>query len=375
MKICFFATNPYAVNAFLQLHILNLSKNNNVTLVTNLNSCDIGFEFGDNNKIDLPIKRKLSPISDVLIFLKLVKLFRYNNFDVVHTITPKAGFLGMLASWVCNVPYRFHTFTGQHWIRKIGILRFLYKCVDKLIFITASSVFVDGHNQIAKLEKELLIDKGRIELLGPGSISGVNLSRFNPSTPTRINFRKELNTPMSSFIFLFVGRLCVDKGVHDIFFALKNFQGLNKLVEVWFVGPDEELVENSLDFKSIPNEIIIRFFGECNNPEIFMQSADALLLPSYREGFGSVLIEANACGLPVICYDIYGVRDAIKSGVNGILVETGSIEALSEKMVYMVENKSEAYEMGKRGFEISKQFDSKIVASAWLDFYDRIKLK
>jgi len=369
VKICFIATSPYAVRSFLEPHINNLSISNDITLLTNTSSNAIQFNFINVNIINIPIKRKLNIVFDILVFFKLLKFFYSNNFDVVHTITPKAGLIGSLASWFCKVPNRLHTFTGQHWQRKVGLMRYIYKFLDKQIFIKCTCVFADGKNQILEIEKELNIPKGSIKLLGPGSISGVNLKRFKPSLKNRNLLRMQIGVSPNTFVLLFVGRLCTDKGVNDIITAANFIQNLNVSLEIWFVGPDEEDIENYLKTNTKLNKLILKFFGEKNNPEIFMQASDVLIMPSYREGFGSVLIEANACAIPVICYDIYGVRDAVQSGVNGFLVEVGNINILTDKIRYMIENYNERLAMGNNGLVLSRKFDELIVTSAWADYY------
>lgn len=372
MNICFIATSPYAIHSFLKNHITNLAVKNKVTVITNLKLSNFELNLLNVNIINLPISRKINVLSDFIFLIKIFIIFCINKFDVVHTITPKAGFIGILVSYICNIPYRFHTFTGQHWYNKSKFKKRIYIFFDKLIVFFSTTVFADGFYQKLELEKILLLKKNTIQILGPGSIAGVNINKFKPLLVNRINYKKLFANDENSFIFLYVGRLTKEKGVIDILLSLNKLKNINHKFEVWFVGPDEDKIEYTLSDYEIPLNVTIKFFGETYYPEYYMQSSDVFIFPSYREGFGSVLIEANACGLPVICYDIYGVRDSMLNGFNCILVEPGNLHEFSKQMIFLFNNHNIRSEIGCNGIEMSKIYDSTLVSEAWVNFYNSL---
>ena len=372
-KVCFVVTTPFTVNGFLINHLTELAKLYEVTLCINLDQYDLSpqLDISNLNIINVPLERKIAPWSDLKSWWALFRVFWQYRFDSVHSVTPKAGLLGMSSAFFARVPRRLHTFTGQIWSNQSGLYRFVFKHVDWLIAKFATFIFADSASQIRFLVKEGVCKPSKITMLGAGSISGVDLNRFEPNTLVRGQLREELGASEHDCVYLFVGRLCRDKGLFDLLAAFTKIRAKQANTVLWVVGPDEEGV--IAQAKELFPEIyrLIKWIGPTFSPERYMQATDVLLLPSYREGFGSVIIEAAACQLPTIAYRIDGVIDAVVDGKTGLLVEVGNINELEQQMELLLNNLVLRKELGQFAKErICNEFSSKTVSRAWLNFYE-----
>ena len=364
-SLCFISTVEFTVNAFLVSHLKNLSKNYNITVVTKLQNKN----FFDDKKLNISTKninfsRKINLCNDLICLVRMIYFFRKEKFDAVCSITPKAGLLGMLASYFCFVPMRVHCFTGQIWITKVGIKRYFFKFIDQLINILSTHNIVDSKSQFDFLLIESVINKKSF-VFGSGSINGVDLDKFKPNLRERYNLRKKLNISKSTFVILFLGRLNKDKGVYDL---IKAFNRVNiDSACLLFVGPDEEKVNEN--FKNMKN---ILFYGPTSFPQKFLMSSDVLCLPSYREGFGNVIIEAAATGIPSIASNIYGLTDAIVPNETGLLHKVGDIDGIAGLIKLIFTNKKLSKELGKKAKKRAEiEFDTKILVRHWEAFFKK----
>ena len=368
-KICFVLTAEFAVKAFLLNHLRALSQFYNITVIVNTDNPDFLAEIGVNAKvIPLKIARDISLFLDLICLLKLVKIFYQQSFSAVHSITPKAGLLAMLAAWINRLPLRVHTFTGQVWATKSGYKRFFLKQVDCLIASLTTHNMVDSPSQCKFLVGEKVITPEKSIVFGQGSISGVDLLRFKPNQQTKKNIRQQLNIDTDAIIFLFVGRLTKDKGVLDLAWAFSMLTGANS--HLLFVGPDEQNMQKEIMQITTACSAYVHFVGHTNQPESYMAAADVLCLPSYREGFGSVVIEAAAAGIPTIASRIYGLTDALVDSETGLLHEPGNIEDIKNKMRLLIESKPFRLNLGLEArIRTIKYFDCQAITQDWLKFY------
>lgn len=368
-KICFVATVEFAVTAFLLNHLRALSKIYDVTVVVNTNNPYFLHEQGIHVKVlPLAIARDISLISDASCLLQLVKLFYQQGFSSVHSITPKAGILAMLAARVVQVPLRIHTFTGQVWLTKTGFKQKLLKFFDYLIAFFSTHIIVDSHSQREFLLKENVLNPKKSIVFGRGSVCGVELSRFKYSANARLDIRSQLNISADAIVFLFLGRLNLDKGVLDMANAYNRLS--TKSSYVLWVGPDEQNMQAKINSILQNNIANVRFVGHTNMPQDYMSASDILCLPSYREGFGSVVIEAAAIGIPTIASRIYGLTDAVIENETGLLHEPGVIDEIKDCMKEMMRNNVLRLKLGKQAQERAvREFDSKLITQAWVNFY------
>lgn len=318
MNIAFIVSTPITAKAFLVGHMRELLKFNEVTLIANFTHKDK--EYFTNNMpslklIDVGIPRKISLISDFLSLIKMIVILKTQKFDLVHSVTPKAGLIGSIAGKILGVNYRIHTFTGQVWCNEKGIYRLLLKFMDRLTARCVTHVLVDSSSQ-----RDFLVDEGVVSIpqsrvLGSGSISGVDIARFSFDQRSRSSIRNSLGLSDDHFVYLFLGRINRDKGILELLeaFSMVKQRNPRKDISLLAVGPDED---NLIKNQNICDVIYVDY---TDNPEQYFSVADVFCLPSHREGFGSVIIEAAAAKVPSIGSDIYGICDAIVDGYSGLL--------------------------------------------------------
>ena len=369
--VLFVATTPFAVNAFLRLHMLKLADLFHVVLCVNRHSYSLSSDIlGCIEVHHVPFVRKIAPLDDLKSALRLWALVRRIRPQIIHSITPKAGLLAMAAGYLNLVPHRWHTFTGQVWSTKTGSVRGVLKNLDRLTVFFATQVFADSVSQARFLSSEAVIQLEQITVLGTGSIAGVDINRYRPNSNSGLKLRYSLGTPTDKFVFLFVGRLVRDKGIFDLVKAFNSLSTARLNLELWFVGPDEEGLSSALLAQAGVNSGSIRYLGATSTPEIFMSAADLLVLPSYREGFGSVIIEAAACGIPSIAYSVDGVVDALSDGKTGLLVKVGDVSALAGAMETFANDSELLCRLGAQARERAvRLFRSDQITDAWIHYY------
>ncbi len=371
--IAFIVASPSTINSFMIEHISHLSKNYKITVIANSKLGELGqlhqqIESNLVNFIDLPIQRNISLVRDFMCLVKLLSILRCHKFDVVHTITPKAGLLGMLSSFFARTSYRFHTFTGQVWITRKGVLRHLLISIDKFIFRLSNHVLIDSPSQRDFLLSHFIVTRERSTVLGQGSISGVDISKFEFNELDKSRIRSELTIPQDAFVNLFLGRLCKDKGLDELLeaFLYNNRKGSKSYLLL--VGPNEgKYTESYLtSFKS--NKIIL--LAPTSNPNQYFSASDLLVLPSYREGFGTTVLEAAANGIPTLASNIYGLSDAVVDKETGFLHEVKNVQELSSKMLQLEQDTNLTKRLGQQAnVRVKEHFSSIHLSNELVRFY------
>lgn len=370
-KICFIVSSPMTANAFLLKHFEVLSSDFDIYLVANFS--------GNNNfhsphlvaKKNINIIRKINLINDFKSLIFLSKYLFLMKFDAVHTVSPKAGLIGMMAARIVSVPNRIHIFTGQIWATKKGPLRFLLKLLDFFISSLATNILVDGKSQRTFLILENVIKENNSQVLGDGSISGVELDKFTFNENIRISIRKDLDLNPSNIVFGFLGRLTIEKGLLDLAKAFQNIKTRYPNSILLMVGQDEENIRKLIN-DSVGTSGII-FFGHTNKPSEILHAFDIFCLPSHREGFGTSIIEASAMQLPVICSDTYGLLDTIQDEITGLRHKTYDVPDLIKKMEKLLVNPDLRYKMGINGNNYVKiNFTATSISNKWLNFYQNL---
>lgn len=373
-KICFVVASPYTALSFLKDHIKALSAIYEVYLVANQAIPSVIESLDIKDFKCIQIERNINMQSDVRALLELQKYFKEQKFEAVHSVTPKAGLITALAAYWVQIPHRIHIFTGQVWATKHGMMRFLLKCMDKMIVKLDNHILVDGKGQRQFLIKNHIVSATKSRVLGDGSICGVNTNNFIPNQNTKKNIRMELQIPEDKTVFVFMGRLNKDKGITELLTAYNRICNTHKNTFLVLFGNDEGNYQDTFSqYTNIKNHTNFMYYGRTDRPYEMLQVADVFVLPTYREGFGSSVIEASCLGIPVICSDAYGVMDAMVDNKTGLRCKVADVDSLYQCMEKLSMNPSLRQELGNNGRDrVLKYFSNDRLTKLWVDFYRNI---
>lgn len=323
--------------------------------------------------VAVPMERHISPLKDLKSLWRLVRVFRRERPAMVHSMTPKAGLLSMMAAWICRVPVRLHTFTGLVFPTATGLTQKILVFTDRLTCACATHIVPEGEGVRNDLTSYRITAK-TLKVLGHGNVRGIDLERFDPSLPevrdAAAKIRKE-----GVFTFIFIGRLVRDKGINELVSA---FTELNREI------PDTRLIlvgeqESELDplspetMESISGCASIEAVGRQNDVRPWLAASDALAFPSYREGFPNVVIEAGAMGLPSVVTDINGSREIVSHGVNGVIIPTRDRDALLTAMRNMIGQREDTAKMAAAARPmVAGRFEQSFVRKCLKDYYREI---
>lgn len=312
---------------------------------------------------NLVIKRDISPIFDLVSVIQLIILIRRHKPNILHSSTPKAGIVCALAGFLALVPVRIHTFTGQRWATLKGPKRLLLKMIDRLIVTMNTRVYSDSESQNQYLIEQKIVKPEKIFCIHKGSLGGIDIARFSNS-----KYKKDKN----EVVYLFLGRINKDKGIEELISAFNLLVKEANDVALMLVGPNEMM---NGDLSNDTREILeknkkIKIIGSTNTPEKYIGIADVLCLPSYREGFGTVVIEAASMGVPAIGTKIPGLVDSIVPNKTGLLVEKQSVDSLFSGMLKMYQDSNLRTEMGNSAYRRAKEdFSYQIIAEKqWSEY-------
>jgi glycosyltransferase involved in cell wall biosynthesis len=334
--------------AFLNGHVDNLADDFDITVVCNFDGSES--RISDRaGLMHIKISRPISPILDVVAIWKLYRFLRQEKFDIVHSVSPKAGLITALSSWLARTPTRVHWFTGQVWVLSTGLKRALLKNLDRLIYKLNTKVLVDSPSQRDFLIDQKVITSSKSLVLGSGSVAGVDSNRFRPNKAAPMELRNQLGiSDPNAKIILYVGRFRKDKGLEVLISAFAQYIS-NPDAYLLLVGSDEE------DYGDRFQELLgdrfenFSYISSTEAPEHFMAGSDVFCLPSFREGFGLTLIEASSCGLPVVATRIYGITDAVEDEVTGLLCEPNNLNELETCLNRLLESTVLRDSMGRAG--------------------------
>lgn len=373
-RICFVVAIPMTAAAFLKDHIRVLSEEYDVYLVGNIQSEDEVKNLAITGWHSIEIERGISLSKDLSAVFALKNYLKKMKFDAVHSVTPKAGLVTALAGKLAGIKHRTHIFTGQVWATRTGLMRQMLKSIDKIIAKCDNHIMVDGKSQRAFLEKEGVLKPGKALVFCKGSIAGVNSERFVPNAVARKEEREKVGIKDDMLTYIFLGRLNHDKGIGELYEAYNRLAADEKNVYLLLVGMDEEgYIDKLPDYKHILDGKNFSYYGLTKQPERVLNAGDVFVLPTYREGFGSSVLEAACIGLPCICSDAYGVLDAYIDGETGLQCKVGDAESLYQCMKKMHDDRDMRIKMGKRSRERALQdFNVKPISEAWLKFYNEI---
>lgn len=324
--------------------------------------------------IRIKMERHISPLKDLVSLWRIMKAFKREKPDIIHSMTPKAGLLCMMAGWMTRVPVRIHTFTGLVFPSATGLKRRILITTDRLTCRCATHVIPEGEG----VKNDMLnnhITKKPLKVLGHGNVRGVDMDYY-ARTSEVMHLAGTLRDD-SKTTFVFVGRIGRDKGIEELCKAFERLSAEHENLRLWIVGPDE----NDVDPIPTSAKAIIDHHPQVHtlgmqrdtNLLAYYAAADCFVLPSYREGFPNTVLEAGAMGLPSIVTDINGSREIIIEGENGLIVPAHDTEALYRAMKQMAEDVNERQRMaGNARRMIAERFEQGYVRKCLYDYYESI---
>lgn len=354
IRIARISTVPFFVVAQLRNQIETLVAHESQVVVVTSDEPELTLLQGLQGVTCVPIEipRSISPWRDLLSLIRLYFFFRRERIDVAHSTTPKAGLLTAVAAFMARVPVRLHTFTGQPWITMHGIKRALACASDMLVGKLNTRCYADSLSQSDFLVSQGIVDAGKLAVIGAGSLAGVDVQRFDCnrfSQSQRDSTRRLLAIPDGVPVLLFIGRITVDKGVRELLQAFDWLKAAGSDAHLVFVGrfDAESGVAGALSKKDLEDRRDLHLVGYTETPEVYFAIADILCLPSYREGFGTVVIEAASMGVPTVGTKIYGLLDAVEHGETGLLVSSRNADELLLALDRLLADRSLRLTMGE----------------------------
>lgn len=326
----------------------------------------------DNKCIIVPMERQISLTKDLKSLCQLVKLFLEEKPDMVHSMTPKAGFLCMIAAWLVGVPKRVHTFTGLVWPTAVGNKRRILMLTDKILCACATHIIPEGEGVKNDLENH--ITNKPMKVLGHGNCRGIDMDFWTKKNvdAESLGLGKE-----KKFNFLFVGRIVKDKGINELIDAFTALHEKYNNIRLVIVGVMEESLDpiSEQAKKQILTNPDIITVGHKSKEDLvkYYSASECFVFPSYREGFPNTPLEAGAVGLPCIATDINGSREIIENNKNGIIIPSKDAKALYNAMERMLIDVEARHSMAKNARKmVESKFEQKFVQKCLMDFYKEI---
>lgn len=376
VKLVRITTIPLSLEKLLEGQLGFMSDHFEVTAISS--EKDRLESFGEAQGIStfcLEMTRKITPLKDIRAVYKLYRFLTKEKPQIVHTHTPKAGIVGMMASYLAGTPHRLHTVAGLPLMEATGLKRSLLNFVERATYRFATKVYPNSNvlQDFILSEKFTSIDK--LKVIGEGSSNGIDTNYFSRSQISEEAIQEkriELSIDKNDFVFVFVGRIVADKGINELIAAFAKIKENHSNVKLLLVGPFEDDLDPVLPEtqQAINDWSEIITTGFVSDVRRFFAVSNALVFPSYREGFPNVVMQAAAMELPSIVSNINGCNEIIRHGENGIIVPVKNSLELQNAMEKMLLNPSltEQLAIASRP-SIVDRFERSVMWNALLDEY------
>ena len=329
--------------------------------------------------IEINMSRKITPIKDFLSVYNLYKLIKKEKPIIVHSHTPKAGVVAMMAAKIANVPIRLHTVAGLPLMEAKGIKRKLLNFVEKVTYACATKVYPNSKGLYDFIVEEELISSIKMKIIANGSSNGIDTSYFDSERileSQREEFLTRLNIQKKDFVFIFVGRLVGDKGINELIDAFARIKDSN--VKLLLVGGLESDLDplKSETIHEIDNNKNIISVGFQKDVRPYFAISHCLVFPSYREGFPNVVLQAGAMGLPSIVSNINGCNEIIQEGINGSIIPSKDRESLYKVMHKIISDEAWRKQLAGNARDIIvSHYEQKLVWDALLIEYKHLLIQ
>lgn len=340
-KISIIVTVPLSLETWFKGQPRYLSNFYDVELITSQSQSIEQISMYENVSVTLvDFTRQINPIKDLKVLMILWSHFRRTKPDMVYSITPKAGLLGMISAWLARVPVRLHLIVGLPYFGSSGIRRLLLRTIEKTTYLFATHLYANSFN-LAKFIANKLTSKS-VNIIGYGSVNGVDTSYFKDSIrhEDKLTLRNRFGINDEDFLLLFTGRIVGDKGVNELAKAFDVLSKKHSRIHLLMVGDYEHHLDpiKPETYDLIQNNSRIHTVSFQSDIRPYFCISDLLILPSYREGLPNVLIEAGSCGLPLIATNINGCNEVIVEGENGLLISPKNVDALANVIDTLLTN-------------------------------------
>lgn len=322
------------------------------------------------------MERRIAPWQDLKSLYRLYRCFKRERPSIVHSITPKAGLLSMMAAKLAGVPIRMHTFTGLIFPSKTGLFQRLLITMDKMLCRCATHIIPEGEGVKADLQRFRITNKP-MQVIANGNVNGIDLDYFNKDRITitsREQLKQELGIEANDYVFIFVGRLVRDKGINELVQVFDTLSAEDPRVKLLLVGPAEPELDPLLPetVQRIAQNRNIITVGLQKDVRPYFAISQALVFPSYREGFPNVVLQAGAMELPSIVSNINGCNEIIQEGVNGVIIPSKDGEALLQAMKMFLSRREEISAWSRQAREvIERKYSREVVWEATKALYDQ----
>lgn len=378
-------TVPISLNILLKGQLRYLNQFYKVTAISSPGAALVEVQNREGvHTHAIQIARSISPLQDLISLYQLYRYFKSEKPDIVHSITPKAGLLSMIAAKVAGVPIRMHTFTGLIFPSKTRGFKMLLIWMDRLLANCATNIYPEARGVQEDLEKYNITRKP-LKVIGNGNVNGIDLDHFNPnqiSKEVKVNLKMELGIKPDDFVFVFVGRLVRDKGINELITAFKllnekinnHDQEANQSFKLLLVGELEQALDplEEVTLQQIQSNPHIISVGFQRDVRPYFGMSNVLIFPSYREGFPNVVLQSLALEVPAIVTDICGSSEIITNGENGLIVAVKSAIHLADAMAKLIMNPELLMHLKSNSRKSIQQFEQQMLWDALLQEYQRI---
>lgn len=357
IRLCLITTVPMTIRAFFGEQLRFLQANGfEVTIITSpMRAQDESFGHSLPEGINyepVPMSRIINPWEDVKAFFKILRILKKGRFDIIQYVTPKAALFGSITSWLMRIPVRLYLMWGLYYVTQSGIKKKVFKVVEKIVCWLSTDIAPDSKGNCRLAVEEGLCPSKKIEVVDHGSANGVDMEKFAPQRLVEAGnkVRYELRIPSQAKVFGSITSIVGDKGVNEMVAAFVKIAEEYSHAYLLIVGQTAEKDPvYPATLKTIKNHPRIRNIGWQKEPERYLAAMDIFVLPTYREGFGVVNIEAGAMQLPVISTDVPGPQESIIHLKTGLLVPARTVEPLARAMKRLLDEPELARRLGLAG--------------------------
>lgn len=381
-KLIRITTVPLSLSGLLQGQLKFMSNYFDILAVSSTgkdNALGKVSEYENVPTLPIEMTRKITPFKDLYAVWQLYKLFKKEKPFIVHSHTPKAGTLSMLAAKLAGVPHRLHTIAGLPLVEAKGAKRLLLNLVEKITYKCATKIYPNSFGLVDIILENNFTKKSKLKVIANGSSNGIDTSYFDPKLFTDHNklstMKANLGLQNDDFVFVYVGRLVSDKGINELLLAFNKISSENNKVKLLLVGTYENELDPLLpkSMEIIKNNKNIISAGWVDDVRPYFMLSNVLVFPSYREGFPNVVMQSGAMQLPSIVTNINGCNEIIENKKHGIIIPVKDDIAIYNAMNYILKNQIESVKMGIESRKnIILKFERKKVWEALLDEYRSI---